>query len=112
MRDVLRDEPGLIPFQLFRGLLWIGLSLPIVRMVQGRRWETPLAIGLLCGLLLTIPMVIPNPYMSAPIRMIHLLETSTSTFLYGCLIGWVFTRLVSAPTVRWRRIAGHSKCLS
>ena len=97
MRDVFRDDPGLIPLQLLRGLLWIGLSLPIVRMMQGRRWETPLAVGLLCGLLLTIPMVIPNPYMPAPVRMIHFLETSTSTFLYGCLIGWVFTRRSHSP---------------
>ena len=69
-------------------------------MMQGRRWETALAVGLLCGVPLTAPLLIPNPYMPAPIRLTHLLETSTSTFLYGCLIGWVFTRPVSAPTQR------------
>lgn len=92
MRDVFRDHPGLIPFQLLRGLLWIGLSLPIIRMIQGRPCETAPAVGLLCSLLLTIPLLIPNPYMPTPIRLIHLVETSTSTFLYGCLIGWFFMR--------------------
>ena len=69
-------------------------------MMQGRRWETALAVGLLCGVLLTAPLLIPNPYMPAPIRLIHFVETSTSTFLYGWLMGWVFTRGTCGPISR------------
>ncbi len=56
-----------------------------------------MAVGLLSGPLPTIPLLLPNPYVPAPIWLIHLVETSTCTFLYGCLVGCLFTRGIPAP---------------
>ena len=88
----LRSTPAILPFQWLRGLLWIGLALPIVRMMRGKPWEAPLAVGLLFGCLLTAALWLPNPYMPAPVRWAHFVETSTSTFLYGALVAWLFGR--------------------
>jgi hypothetical protein len=96
MLGVVQNTPGIFPFQLLRGLLWIGLALPIIRMMKGRPWETSLAVGLLFGLLLTTQLLLPNPYMPAPVRLAHFIETSTSTFVYGGLIGWLFSRPLSS----------------
>ncbi len=90
MAGVVKSNAWIFPFQLLRGLLWIGLALPIIRMMKGRPWETALAVGLALGFLATSQLLIPNPYMSAPVRMAHLLETSSSTFIYGVMIGWLF----------------------
>lgn len=92
MLSTLQSTPQIIPFQILRGLIWIGLALPIIKMMKGKSWETSLAVGLLFGLLLTTQLLFPNPYMPAPVRLAHFIETSTSTFVYGWLIGWLFSR--------------------
>jgi hypothetical protein len=85
---LLQSNPWIFLLQLARGLLWVGLALPMVFMMKGERWETSLALGLLFGLLLTTPLLLPNPYLSTSVRLVHFIETATSTFVYGCLIGW------------------------
>jgi hypothetical protein len=87
LATTMRDMPWLIPFQLFRGLLWVVLALPVVRMMKGRPWESALALGMLFGLLLTSQLLLPNAFMPPAVRLAHFIETSTSTFLYGCLVG-------------------------
>lgn len=44
MVGVVQHTPWMFPFQLLRGLLWIGLALPIIRMMKGKPWETSLLI--------------------------------------------------------------------
>jgi hypothetical protein len=90
MAGVVQSTPWIFLFQLLRGLMWIGLALPIVRMMKGGRWEVSLAVGLALGLLLTTQLWLPNPYMPSPLRHAHFLETSSSTFIYGGLIGCLF----------------------
>ena len=92
MRSVLRDTPGLIPFQALRGLLWALLALPIVRMMRGRWQETALALGLLFGVLMTAPLLLPNPFMPEAVRLTHLIETASSTFIFGFFAGWLLAR--------------------
>jgi len=96
---LLRSDPWIFPLQLARGLFWVGLALPVLFMMKGERWETSLALGLLFGLLLTTPLLLPNPYVSATVRTAHFIETSTSTFLYGWLIGWWLRPLLSGRQV-------------
>lgn len=88
--STLQDSFMLLPFQFLRGLMWIGLALVILRMTKGGAWEKAIVVGLLFGLLITTQLMFPNPYMPAPVRLAHFIETSTSTFLYGVLIGRVF----------------------
>ena len=103
MRSVVRDTPWLVPFQIFRGLCWAGIALPMVRMLKGDWPETALAIGITFALLGNVQLLLPNPYMPEPVRMAHLLETASSNFVFGLLVGWLLTEhrhVARVPTVQ------------
>ena len=93
MAMVVRDTPWLIAFQALRALLWTALALPVIRMMKGSRLETALAVGLLFSVVMNAQLLLPNPYMPDAVRMAHLLETASSNFLFGALVGW----LMGAP---------------
>ncbi len=92
MRTVLGSTPWLIPFQILRAMLWTGIAIPVIRMMQGRWPETALAIGLLFGVVMNAQLLLPNPYMPVAVRMAHLLETASSNFTFGCFVGWLLLR--------------------
>ena len=91
MGTVLRSTPWLIPFQIVRAMFWVALALPVIRMLKGQWPETALAIGLLFSVVMNAQPLIPNPYMPEPVRMAHLVETASSNFIFGILIGWLLT---------------------
>jgi hypothetical protein len=81
----------IILMQLFRGLIYIGVLLPIIRMMKGNRLETVLIAGLLLSVLGGIaPLLLPNPYMPAYIRTVHAFEIGISNFIFGAIIGNIF----------------------
>lgn len=93
MSSVLRDTPWLLPLQAVRALLWTALAVPVIRMMKGQWWETGLAVALLFSVVMNSQLLLPNPFMPQEVRMVHLLETATSNFLFGWLIvlvlrGW------------------------
>lgn len=92
MRNVVRDTPWLIPFQVFRAMCWVAIALPIVRMLKGDWREIALALGFTFSVLMTALLLLPNPYMPEPVRMAHLAETASSNFIFGLLVGWLLTR--------------------
>jgi hypothetical protein len=92
MGPVLRTTPWLVPFQIVRAMLWVGLALPVIRMMQGRRWEAVLAVGLLFCVVMNAQLLLPNPYMPETVRMTHLVETASSNLLFGLFAGWLLTR--------------------
>lgn len=92
MGTVARDTPWMIPFQVLRGLLWIAIAVPVVRMMRGGWQETAVAVGLVFAVLMTAQLLLPNPYMPDAVRMTHLVETASSNFLFGLLVGWLLTR--------------------
>lgn len=89
MRAVARDTPWLIPFQVLRGVLWALIAVPVMRLIKGPWQEAALILGVLFGIVMTAPLLLPNPYMPDAVRMAHLVETGTSNFLFGVLIGWL-----------------------
>ncbi len=91
MGSVLRDTPWLIPFQVLRAMCWVALSLPVIRMMKGRWPETALSIGLLFAVVMNAQLLLPNPYMPEPVRMVHLAETASSNFIFGVFVGWLLT---------------------
>jgi hypothetical protein len=91
MAEVLASSPWLVPFQVLRALLWVLLALPVIRMTRGGWPATALAIALLFSVLMNAQLLLPNPYMPATVRMVHLVETASSNFLFGWLVGWLLT---------------------
>jgi hypothetical protein len=85
MSSLIRTEPLLFLLQLVRGLLWAAIAVPVIRMMKGDWWEAGLAVALLFAMTSAL-LLIPNPLMPPAVRMAHLLETSTSNFLFGWLV--------------------------
>lgn len=85
MSSVLRDTPLLLPLQAVRAILWTAIAVPVIRMMKGQWWETGLAVALLFAVVMNSQLLLPNPFMPQEVRMVHLLETATSNFLFGWL---------------------------
>lgn len=90
--STIRGTPNLLLLQLARGLLFAGLSLPLILGSKVKPWLT----AILVGLLLAVPHlghILPNPLMPlASVRFSHMIETFTSTFVFGLIIVWLFHR--------------------
>ena len=84
--SLLRDEPMLFVLQAVRALMWAALAVPVIKMTKGDWWHAGLAVALLFGIFMTAPLLLPNALMPTEVRMAHLLETSTSNFLFGWLV--------------------------
>lgn len=91
MNVVLKNDTWLIFFQMMRAILWLAIALPVIRMMKGQWQETALAVGLLFAVVMNAQILLPNPYMPEAVRMAHLVETAPSNFIFGFLIGWLFT---------------------
>jgi fumarate reductase subunit D len=95
--SLLRNEPLLFLLQAVRALLWTTLAVPIIKMLKGEWWESGLAVALLFGVFMNSVLLLPNPLMPAEVRMVHLVETATSNFLFGWLIVMI---LRAKPLIR------------
>ncbi|MGQ0639229.1 MAG: hypothetical protein ACT4P6_00420 [Gemmatimonadaceae bacterium] len=91
MRSEIRDRPWLPLFQVARAMCWVALALPVILMLKGKRMETVFAIVVLFSVLMNARLLLPNPYMPESVRMSHLLETASSNFVFGLLVGWLLT---------------------
>ena len=91
--NTFRDDPLLFPFQMVRGLLWVLCALPIIRGSAVNPWWTALLVGLLFSLPQNVGHVLANPLMpDASIRLSHMVETASSTFLFGTIVVWLLHR--------------------
>jgi hypothetical protein len=86
MRTVVRDTPLLLPLQVVRAILWTAIAVPVIRMMKGQWWEAGLAVALMFAVLTSSQLLLPNPLMPPDVRMVHLLETASSNFLFGWLL--------------------------
>jgi hypothetical protein len=91
MAATLAAAPGLYPFEVMRGLLWVGLALIVLTAWRGARWEAIWYVGLLFALLPNLGMILPNPLMPESVRLSHLIETISSNLLWGMAIAWLLT---------------------
>lgn len=91
MQRVWTRMPWLFALQALRGLLWVACVLPFILSFRGRRWELPLMIGSALSVWMVM-LLAPNPYMPESVRMSHLVETASSNFLFGCIVGASFAR--------------------
>lgn len=83
-------DPWLTPYQVLRALLWTAGAYPVIRGSRLSRWQTALIVGLLMSVPQNIGHILPNPLLPiASVRMSHLIETASSTFVFGILVTWL-----------------------
>jgi hypothetical protein len=87
--DTFRNTPSLIALQLFRGIVFAVIAIPILKGSKANLWIT----AILVGLLFAIPHfihILPNPLMpNASVRLSHMVETASSSFVFGLFAVWV-----------------------
>jgi len=90
-------EPDKIIFmQVFRGLVYMVVTLPLIRILNTKKLKTALLIGLHLSILGGIaPLLVPNPFMPTHIRLAHGIEIAISNFIFGAIIALLFTKKLS-----------------
>lgn len=87
-------DPGLFPFQVLRALLWTLFALPVIQGSKLNVWWTAVLVGLLFSLPQNVGHVIENPIMPiASVRLSHLIETASSTFIFGVIVTLLLYRV-------------------
>jgi hypothetical protein len=89
MSGILQSNPWMLLLQFVRGLLWVALALPVIRMMKGPWWEAGLALAMLFSVPV-LYLLFPNPFMPEGVRITHMVETAPYQFLFGWLVAWVF----------------------
>jgi hypothetical protein len=78
---------------LVRGPIFIVLCLLLVRMLGLPRLSGALAVGAVFALLSGVaPLLIPNPFLPDSARWVHLCEVSSSNFVFGAVVAWLWGR--------------------
>lgn len=78
---------------LLRGPVFVLVCLLLVRMIGLSRWQGALAVGLAFTILSGVaPLLMPNPYFPDYVRWTHFGEVTSSNFIFGCLVAWIWGR--------------------
>jgi hypothetical protein len=100
-QHMAQQSPSLVLFQVFRGCLWALIALLILNSLKSSSRLSFLMPGLLFSVLITTPLLFPNPYMPDPVRFGHSFELFSSMLVYG---------LLSVPILKKElKIAGRDK---
>jgi hypothetical protein len=81
--------PWVLPFQAMRALLWTAVTLPVIRMMKGRWWETGLAVALLFSVLMGGNLLEPMD-MSPGLQASHFVEVFGESFVFGWIVVGLF----------------------
>jgi len=91
--NTLVSDPGLLPFQFLRGLLWTLCAIPIVYGSKLSTWSTAVLLGLFFTVPQVLGLILENPLMpSASVRLSHMIEGFASNFTFGLIIVWLLHR--------------------
>lgn len=91
--NTLRHDPMLFPLQILRALLWVLCALPVIRGSRVNPWWTALLVGLLFSVPQNLGHILANPLLPvASVRLSHMIETGSSTFIFGTLVVWLLHR--------------------
>jgi hypothetical protein len=90
MIHIFAADPWLTPYQFLRTLVWVAGAYLIIRGSRLSMWQTALVVGLALSLPQNIGHILPNPLIPLnSVRMSHLLETASSTFIFGLIVTWL-----------------------
>jgi hypothetical protein len=81
----------ILPFQALRAALWGALTLPVIRMMKGRQWETGLAVALLFSVLMGANLLRPTG-LPIGLQVAHLVEVFGENFVFGWIVVWLLHR--------------------
>ncbi len=88
----LSNSPDLFLLQLVRGVLFAIIAMPLIIGSKVKPWVTAFLVAFLLGIPHLVH-IMPNPLMpTASVRLSHMIETATSTFVYGLIIVWLLHR--------------------
>jgi hypothetical protein len=89
----LKTDPGLFPFQLLRALIWTLCVLPVLYGSRLNVWPTAILVGIFVSIPQNLGHILENPLIpQASVRLSHLIETASSTFLFGLVVVWLLHR--------------------
>jgi hypothetical protein len=90
MAHVFTTDPWLTPYQLLRTLIWVAGAYPLIRGSRFPLWQTALIVGLVLSVPQNIGHILPNSLIpSNSVRISHLVETASSTFIFGLVVTWL-----------------------
>jgi hypothetical protein len=79
-------NPGeVLLFQVFRGIIWVVLSVPIITSLQNSRWKNALLVAMFYALVMAPLNLVPNG-LPVGIRIAHALEVFIGNSIYGLVI--------------------------
>jgi hypothetical protein len=83
---------------LLRGPVFIVLCVLMLRMLGMRRGAGALALGAAFTILSGVaPLLIPNPVFPDSVRWVHFCEVTSSNFVFGAFVGWIWGQAQPAP---------------
>jgi hypothetical protein len=97
MAHAMQIHPTLLPFQVLRALLWTAGAVPIVLGSRWGRWPTAMVVAAAFSVPQNVVLGLPNPLIpSSSVRLSHLVETASSSFVFGLIVGWLLYPRASA----------------
>ena len=91
---------------LVRGPVFVVLCLLLVRMLGLPRLGGALAVGAVFALLIGVaPLLMPNPYFPDAVRWVHFGEVTSSNFVFGAIVGWLWGQPKLTEPVALRQAA-------
>ena len=85
--------PWMFPYQAVRVLLFVGLTLPAIRMLRGGAQRVALGTALMYVAFDGSPgLILPNPIMPPPVAHAHAIEMVVWGLVYGAFVGWLMSR--------------------
>ncbi|MFC1997755.1 hypothetical protein ACFLXI_09180, partial [Chloroflexota bacterium] len=93
LANTLEANPSFLGFQFVRGMLFALFALPVIWMRRDHPIEAALMVAVLLSVPFNIGHILPNPLMpDASVRFSHMIETASSNFIFGLIIGWLLHR--------------------
>jgi hypothetical protein len=97
------STPWMFPRQAGRALLFVGLTLPAVRMLRGGAQRVALGTALMYAVFDGSPgLIMPNPIMPPAVAHTHLVELAVWGLLFGAFVGWSMSRGRAAEPAEWQ----------
>jgi hypothetical protein len=92
------STPWMFPLQAGRGLLFVALTLPAVRMLRGGAQRVAFGTALMYAAWDGSPgLIVPNPIFPPSVAHSHLVELAVWGLLFGAFVGWIMGRDRVAP---------------